>query len=56
VGNYYEWTGSGRSYYYINNLRIGTRQGITMLYLIGDDLGSTSMSVDSSQNVTAEMR
>jgi len=57
VGNYFEWSaGSGRSYYYINNLRIGTRQGATMLYLLGDSLGSTSVSIDASQTATAEMR
>ncbi len=48
VGNYYEWTGSTSSmikYYYAGSQRVTMRQGSSTLYfLLGDHLGSTSIS------------
>ncbi len=61
VGNYFEWTGSAAtmtSYYYAGGTRVAMRAGTpltgTVNYLLGDHLGSSSVSyrVGDGQTVT----
>ncbi len=62
VGNYYEVTGSTiTKYYYAGSQRIAMRTctGGTCsapTYLLSDQLGSTSLTLDSSGNVLSELR
>ncbi len=61
IGAHYEWTGSAstaRKYYYAGAQRLATRQGIGALYfLLGDHLGSTSITADGSSGAyVAEVR
>ena len=57
VGAYFEWTGSTatmKSYYYAGGTRVAMRTGTasagTINYLLGDHLGSTSLTLDSAGN------
>ncbi len=60
VGNYYEWTGSMTSmvkYYYAGGQRVAMRQGSSTLYfLLGDHLGSTSLTANSNGTLYTEQR
>jgi RHS repeat-associated protein len=57
VGNYYELTGSVvTKYYYAGSQRIAMRVGGTLSFLMGDHLGSTSLSTDANGTVTSEQR
>jgi RHS repeat-associated protein len=60
VGNWYEWTGStttAKKYYYAGGQRIAMRTGSSTLnYLLGDHLGSTSITADSAGLKVAEIR
>jgi hypothetical protein len=58
IGDYFEWDGAtARVYYYAGGQRIGTRPGTgTVSYILSDNLGSTSVTLDSSQGTTAETR
>ncbi len=50
VGNYFEWAGSAKtmaSYYYAGGQRVALRRGSVLNYLLGDHLGSNSLSVDN---------
>jgi len=47
VGNYYEVSGSTvTKYYYAGAQRIAMRQGSTVYYLLSDQLGSTTITID----------
>ena len=56
IGNYYEWVdgSNARTYYDHNGLRVAMREGGHLTYLLGDHLGSTSVSyrADGQQTVT----
>ena len=54
VGNHYEVTGSTIiKYYYAGSQRIAMRTNGTLLYILGDHLGSTSLTTDANgQNPT----
>ncbi len=60
VGNHFEWTGSTSTmikYYYAGSQRVAMRQGSSTLYfLLGDHLGSTSLTANSSGGKVAELR
>ncbi len=60
VGNYFEWTGSTTSmvkYYYAGSQRVAMRKGSSTLhFLLGDHLGSTSLTASSSGSKVAELR
>jgi hypothetical protein len=59
VGNWYEWSGStttAKKYYYAGAQRIAMRTGSTLNYLLGDHLGSTSITADSAGLKVAEIR
>ena len=60
VGNHFEWTGSTSTmvkYYYADSQRVAMRQGSSTLYfLLGDHLGSTSVTANSSGGIVAELR
>ncbi|RPJ50871.1 MAG: RHS repeat-associated core domain-containing protein, partial [Methanobacteriota archaeon] len=57
VGNYYEATSSSvTKYYYAGAQRIAMRTNGTVNYLLGDHLGSTSLSADASGTVVSELR
>jgi RHS repeat-associated protein len=57
VGNYYEQSGSvTTTYYYAGGARIAMRQGSSVSYLLGDHLGSTSITANSSGGLSAEQR
>jgi RHS repeat-associated protein len=60
VGNYFEWTGSTSTmvkYYYAGGQRVAMRKGSSTLYfLLGDHLGSTSITANSSGGKAAELR
>ncbi len=50
IGNYFEWAGSVKtmaSYYYAGTQRVALRRGSVLNYLLGDHLGSNSLSVDN---------
>jgi RHS repeat-associated protein len=62
IGNYFEWSGltsSMKKYYYASGQRVAMRTGTinsTLNFLLGDHLGSTSLTTDSSGVRTAELR
>jgi len=60
VGNHFEWTGSTSTmvkYYYAGGQRVAMRKGSSTLYfLLGDHLGSTSLTANSSGSKVAELR
>jgi hypothetical protein len=61
VGNHFEWTGSTSQmikYYYAGGQRVAMRKGNpgTVSFLLGDHLGSTSLTVNSSGARVAELR
>ena len=57
VGAHYEVTGSTiTKYYYAGSQRIAMRTNGTLNYLLGDHLGSTSLTTNASGQVVSEMR
>jgi len=57
VGGHYEVTGSViTKYYYAGSQRIAMRTNGTLNYLLGDHLGSTSLTTDALGIVISEMR
>ncbi len=57
VGTHYEVTdGVVTKYYYAGAQRIAMRKDGTLNYLLGDHLGSTSLTTDASGNVVSELR
>jgi len=60
VGNYFEWTGSTTSmvkYYYAGSQRVAMRVGSNApSYLLGDHLGSTSVTANSNGTLYTEQR
>ena len=57
VGNWYEVTGSTvTKYYYAGSQRVAMRTGSTLYYLLGDHLGSTSITTSSSGGLVSELR
>ena len=57
VGSYYEVTASVvTKYYYAGAQRVGMRMGGVLFYLLGDHLGSTSLTTDSSGTLLSELR
>jgi len=60
VGSYFEWTGSTSTmvkYYYAGATRLAMRVGANApSYLLGDHLGSTSITADGAGNKIAEVR
>ncbi|OGO31775.1 MAG: hypothetical protein A2136_03665 [Chloroflexi bacterium RBG_16_54_11] len=60
IGNYFEWvssTNNMKKYYYAGNTRVAMRTGSsTINYLLGDHLGSTAITTNSSGVRTAEIR
>jgi RHS repeat-associated protein len=57
VGSHYEVTdGTVTKYYFTGATRIAMRKGGTLSYLLGDHLGSTSLTTDSTGNLVSELR
>ena len=60
IGNYLEWTGSVntmRKFYYAGSTRVAMRTGAsTLKFLLGDHLGSTSITTDSNGAFGSEIR
>jgi RHS repeat-associated protein len=60
IGSYFEWTGSTstmKKYYYAGSTLVAMRKGSSTLnYLLGDHLGSTAITTDSSGVKVAEIR
>jgi RHS repeat-associated protein len=60
LGNYFEWTGSTstmKKYYYAGTTRVAMRTGSnTLNYLLGDHLGSTAITTNSSGLKNSEIR
>jgi RHS repeat-associated protein len=57
VGTYYELTGEAvTKYYYAGGQRIAMRTEGNLAFLLGDHLGSTSLTTDGAGNVLAEQR
>jgi YD repeat-containing protein len=65
IGNYFEWTsstGNMKKYYYAGSTRVAMRTGSTtnptahLTYLLGDHLGSTSVTANSSGTKVSELR
>ena len=56
AGAHYEVTGSTiTKYYYAGAQRIAMRTGSTLSYLVGDHLGSTSLTTDAAGNKVSEL-
>ena len=57
VGNHYEVTGSTiTKYYYAGAQRVAMRTNGTLNYLLGDHLGSTSLTTNASGQIVSELR
>jgi RHS repeat-associated protein len=57
VGNYYEQTGVAiKKYYYAGGTRVALNDNGTLYWLLGDHLGSTSITANSSGGLFAELR
>jgi len=54
IGNYLEWTGSTSTwvkYFYAGGQRVAMKKGSTVYFLLGDHLGSTTITANSSTAV-----
>ncbi len=64
IGNYFEWqcfdptcsTPKLVTYYYAGGQRVAMRDNSTLYFLLGDHLGSTSLTANSSGGKVAELR
>jgi len=57
IGNYAEWDGSSITrYYYAGTLRIAINKSGTLSWLLGDHLGSTSITAASNGTKNSEVR
>jgi RHS repeat-associated protein len=59
IGNHAEWRPASSTlvkYYYADAQRIAMAEGSTASYLLGDHLGSTSLTLNSSGTRVAELR
>ena len=57
IGGYFEWQGStGKSYYFAGGQRIAMRTGTEVKFLLGDHLGSTSVTALASGAFDTETR
>ncbi len=58
VGNYYEYVNSSttKKYYYAGGQRVAMRDSNTVYFLLGDHLGSTSLTANSNGGKVAELR
>ncbi len=57
IGSYFEWQdGVGKSYYFADAQRIAMRASAGVEFLLGDHLGSTSLTVDSLAGNPRELR
>jgi RHS repeat-associated protein len=61
IGNHYEISNPGPNqivtkYYMAGATRVAMRKGGTLSYLIGDHIGSTSLTTDANGNRTSELR
>jgi RHS repeat-associated protein len=57
IGGYFEWQGgAGKSYYFAGAQRIAMRTSTGVEFLLGDHLGSTSLTVDSLGGNPRELR
>ena len=57
VGNFYEQTGSTvKKYYSAGGQRVALNDNGTLYYLLGDHLGSTALTANSSGGLYAELR
>jgi hypothetical protein len=57
IGGYFEWqAGTGKSYYFAGAQRIAMRTSAGVEFLLGDHLGSTSLTVDSLGGNPRELR
>jgi YD repeat-containing protein len=58
VGNYYEWTGTAyKKYYYAGGQRVAMSDNGTLYWLLGDHLGSTSLTANFTTGaLVAELR
>ncbi len=57
ISNYYEVdNGTVKKYYYAGAARVAENSGGILYYLLGDHLGSTALTLDSSGNRTTELR
>jgi RHS repeat-associated protein len=57
LGNYYEWSNSTyKEYYYAGAQRLAVNDNGTLYWLLGDHLGSTSITANSGGGLYAELR
>lgn len=57
VGDHYEVVGgTARKYYFCNGKRIAMRDNGTLHWLLGDQLGSTSMTLSASGGILSQQR
>jgi RHS repeat-associated protein len=57
IGGYFEWqSGAGKSYYFAGAQRVAMRTGAGVEFLLGDHLGSTSLTVNSIGGNPRELR
>jgi RHS repeat-associated protein len=57
VGDYVEWSGNTLTrYYYAGKQRLAMRQGGTLYFLLGDHLGSASLTLNTNATIHSEMR
>jgi RHS repeat-associated protein len=59
IGNHFEWTGSTSTmikYFYAGTQRVAMKKGSTVYFLLGDHLGSTTLTTNSSGTKVGELR
>ncbi len=56
VGDYYEVGATTKKYYSIGGVRVAMYDNNTLRYLLGDHLGSTAITADSSGSLSSELR
>ena len=57
VGNYFEWTGGAMvKYYYAGGQRVAMKQGGVVRFLLGDHLGSTTITATDTGGFYSELR
>ncbi len=58
IGNYFEYVNSSttKKYYYAGGQRVAMRDNSTLYYLLGDHLGSTSVTANSNGTLYSSQR
>ena len=57
MGNHIQWrNGTLTKYYYVGETRVAMREGDTLSFILANQLGSATVTLDSTGSVQSELR